>query len=219
MKEKKSPLQKMLNVWAISLIVWSLYRYFLSSSTWVDEVIAKPIIFILPVLYFIVQIEKSNILEALWIKPKEILKDLIFALVIGLILIVTVFLAFTINHHSVPSIHLQLKVIFPMATLALITAISEEILSRGFIVKRLFEDSKNIWSSSVTGSILFFILYLPALLTSKSIHGNIILVFMIMNFMLGFANSLIFLYRKSLTASIFINAIYSFIIMSYVLFS
>ena len=45
MKENVSPLQKSLNVWAIILILWSIYRANFGTSlpTWLDEFLVKPL--------------------------------------------------------------------------------------------------------------------------------------------------------------------------------
>ena len=52
--------QKVLNVWAVILILWSIYRAKLALPEWFDEFIAKPLIFILPVYLFIRKVEKGN---------------------------------------------------------------------------------------------------------------------------------------------------------------
>ena len=62
MKQKTSPTQKALNVWAIVLIIWALYRakFRTDLPIWFDEFIAKPAVFILPIYYYISRYEKKN---------------------------------------------------------------------------------------------------------------------------------------------------------------
>src|SRR3990167_1974441 len=87
MKEKLTSTQKALNLWAIVLIIWSVYRTYFRMPEWFDEVVAKPLVFVLPVLYYIRRIDHRGILESLYLnlKPKKIISDIIFSLVVGLI--------------------------------------------------------------------------------------------------------------------------------------
>ena len=62
MKEKKeiSSTQKALNLWAVILIIWAIYRTYFKLPEWFDEFIAKPLVFVLPVLVYIRTVEKRN---------------------------------------------------------------------------------------------------------------------------------------------------------------
>ena len=59
MKSKATPTQKALNLWAVVLIVWAIYRAKFKLPEWFDEFVAKPIVFVLPVYYYIQKIEKK----------------------------------------------------------------------------------------------------------------------------------------------------------------
>ncbi|PIP62592.1 hypothetical protein COW98_03175, partial [Candidatus Roizmanbacteria bacterium CG22_combo_CG10-13_8_21_14_all_35_9] len=95
---------------------------------------------------------------------------------------------------------------------ALATGITEEILSRGFILRKLYEESKNVLSSIFFASLLFFFLHVPILFTNIKITGNMLLMFMATDMLLSMVNGLIFLQKRSLTIPIFIHAFYNIII-------
>jgi membrane protease YdiL (CAAX protease family) len=99
---------------------------------------------------------------------------------------------------------------------ALATGISEEILSRGFVLKRLYEDSKNILTSSFFASILFFFLHVPILFTNIKLTGNLLLFFMVTDIILSLFNSFVFLIRKSLFLPIFIHALYNITLLLFI---
>ena len=103
-----------------------------------------------------------------------------------------------------------------MIALALATGISEEILSRGFILKRLYEESKNIYTSSFFASVLFFFLHVPILFTNHKLTGDLLLLFMGTDLMLSLVNSFMFLDRKNLFVPIFIHAFYNLSIILFV---
>ena len=83
MKKETSPLQKMLNIWAIVLILWAFYRTKFSLPEPIDEFIVKPAVFILPVYYFIKHVEKSDFLSGIWLKTNNFIADSKFGLSIG----------------------------------------------------------------------------------------------------------------------------------------
>lgn len=83
-----------------------------------------------------------------------------------------------------------------IVTMAVATGISEEILSRGFVLKKLYEDSKNIYTSSFFASTLFFFLHVPILFTNYRLNGNMILLVMGTDLILSLVNCFVFLERK-----------------------
>lgn len=213
MKKHISPTQKALNVWAIILILWSLYRAKLSLPEWFDEFVAKPLIFIAPIAYYIIKIEKKDFFSSLWLSKKNILQDLY----LGLAVLVAFFLVALIPVYvksktlspaggSFDALFIQLISYLPIAVA---TALSEEILSRGFVLKRLFQESNSILSSSFTASVLFFILHIPILFTNLKLTGGMLILFMFTDLVLSLANSFIFLGRRSLILPILIHAFYN----------
>jgi len=94
----------------------------------------------------------------------------------------------------------------------LATGITEEILSRGFVLKKLYEQSKNVYSSTFFASVLFFFLHVPILFANPRINGTMLLMFMTTDLLLSMINGIIFLEKKSLTAPILIHAFYNIII-------
>jgi len=217
MKDKKvTPTQRALNLWAVILIVWSIYRTYFKLPEWFDEFIAKPAVFVLPVLVYIRSVEKKEILSGLFINKnfKNFIKEFFISFGIGLILLTT----------ALFSVYLRFKKVvlfgrFPefnqfglIVLTALATGITEEILSRGFVLKRLYEESRNVYSSTFFASILFFFLHVPILFASAKINGSMLLVFMVTDLLLSMVTGLIMLQRKSLTVPIFIHAFYNIVV-------
>lgn len=220
MKEKISPTQRALNLWAIILIVWSVYRAKLQLPEWFDEFIAKPVVFILPVYYYIKNVEGKKFFPALYLKLKTFFSDVVLGMTMGGIFFATAFLA---NWFKMKKITLfgqtsgyGVQGILLVIALALATGISEEILSRGFILKRLYEESKNIYTSSFFASVLFFVLHVPILFTNLKLTGNLLLMFMATDLILSLVNSFIFLERKSLILPILIHAFYNLTIVLFI---
>lgn len=215
-KKKITSTQKALNLWAVVLIVWSIYRTYFKLPEWFDEFVAKPLVFVLPILVYIRTVEKKEILSSLFINKnfKNFIKEFFISFGIGLVLLLTALLSVYLRFRKVglfghfPSFN-QFGLI---VITALATGITEEILSRGFILKRLYEESKNAYSSTFFASILFFFLHVPILFTNNRINGSMLLMFMVTDLLLSMVNGLIMIQRKSLTVPILIHAFYNVVV-------
>lgn len=218
MKEKITPTQRALNLWAIILIIWSIYRAKFKMPDWFDEFIAKPSVFILPVLYYIKRYEKTDLRSALGFKSKSLKSDIIMGVFIGVILVASSILAYFVRTRTLrfPQLTVSWEQAGMILLIAFATSVSEEILSRGFILKRLYEESKNVFTATFFSSILFFFLHVPILFTNAKLTGNLLLMFMATDLMLSFVNSITFLQTNSLILPIFIHAMYNAVIMLFI---
>ncbi len=217
MKDKRvTQTQKALNLWAVILILWSIYRTYFKLPEWFDEFIAKPLVFVLPVFIYIKWVEKKEFFSSLYLNKnlKVFLKEFFISLGIGLLLLLTALIAIYLKFKKVGQFgHFfgfnQLALIF---ITALATGITEEIVSRGFVLKRLYEESKNAYSSTFFASILFFFLHVPILFASSKINGSMLLIFMATDLLLSMVTGLIMIQRKSLTVPILIHAFYNVVV-------
>lgn len=223
MKKHISHIHKALNVWGIILIIWSIYRsYFgVSLPAWVDEFIMKPLIFVLPVYYFITRVEKKNFFSGLHLTFLNVRNDILWGIGIGLVFFLSGAFGNYVKLKTLDVSLLLRGVVFQenlvlIILIALATGITEEILSRGFILKRLYEDSRNIITSSFFASILFFLLHVPILFTSDRIIGFILLRVMFTDLILSFAVSFLYLERKSLILPILIHTFYNLSIQFFI---
>lgn len=214
--KKRDNTQKALNLWAIILIVWSLYRANLRLPEWFDEFIIKPLVFILPVYFYIARIEKGKFFKGISWSLKSIKKDLLVGVGIGLILFLTVVVANSIKAHKLILIKINPSLIGYFLIISLMTAVSEEILSRGFVLKRLYQESNNVLTSSFYASFLFLFLHIPSLFTSEKLNGYTIIFILLTDMVLSLVNSLLFLDRKNLTPSILVHAFYNLTIYLFI---
>lgn len=207
-------IEKVLNVWAIVLIAWSVYRGIFRTDLpiWFDEFIAKPLIFLLPLIYFINKNEKKNFFTAVALKNKGVGKEITIGVLLGLIFFVTGAIGIYVRQNGALldlGALFQGKNVIYFAVISLFTSASEEILSRGFVLKRLYEQSKNVFSSSFFASLLFFFLHVPILFTTERITGTMLLQVMLTDLVLSLAVSFLFIRRGNLIAPIVVHAFYS----------
>jgi membrane protease YdiL (CAAX protease family) len=219
MKEKTTPTQRVLNLWAIILILWSFYRVNFKLPDWFDEFIAKPLVFVLPVYWYIKKYEKTNFFSALGLKTKKIKSDIFMGFVIGGLFYLAAVLANFLKYKKLILFNRSIsdpKLIILTILIALATGISEEILSRGFVLKRLYQESKNIFSSSFFASILYFFLHIPMLFTNPKITGGFLIFFMGTDLVLSLITSFIFLGGSGLLLPILIHSFYNIAILLFI---
>lgn len=215
MKQKVSETQSVLNVWAIVVIIWSAYRSYFRTELpiWFDEFIAKPAIFILPIHFYLTHIKKESFLKALDFRSNKNISDILIGFSIGVVFVVVAVLTFlSKNNFSLSRLVGEYSYSWLLLYLgiSIASSISEEVVSRGFVLKRLYGESKNIFSSVFFASLLFFFLHIPILFTNPGLRGNLLFQIMISDFILSFAVSFIFLARKNLIIPIVIHALYNF---------
>ena len=213
MKSKEvSKTQRTLNIWAITVFIWSIYRYYFKTSLpiWFDEFIAKPAVFLLPLTYYINKYEKQEWLTALDLKFRHISKDVIIGLAVGLIFFVSGALGYWTKYQSFELFdRLNPMILGYFLFISFASSFTEEILSRGFVLKRLYEESKNIFSSSFFASFLFFFLHVPILFSNPEMKGTLLIQVMITDLVLSLAISLIYLLRRNVIVPIIIHTLYN----------
>jgi membrane protease YdiL (CAAX protease family) len=210
----RSPLQRVLNVWAIILIIWSIYRAYFKTDLpiWFDEFIAKPIVFLGPVYYYITRVEKKDFFAGVDLKFHGLSSNIILGFFIGLIFFASGALGLVLKSQSIVE---PFKSLPPISTIlfflmiAVVTSVSEEVVSRGFVLRRFYDESKSVVTSSFLTSILFFFLHVPILFTNEKIIGFTLIRVMMTDLVLSLAVSFIYLERRSLVLPIMIHSFYN----------
>lgn len=219
MAHEPSKIQKVLNIYGIVLIIWSIYRVKLSGlgiPEWFDEVIAKPFVFLLPTYIYIVHSELHSFISGIHLYSKSVRKDILIGLGIGSTFFISALAAHIFKHGGIDVAQFKTYSFLILILVTLATAFTEEAFARGFILSRMYADSKNVYSSAFNSSILFLILHIPILFTVPDLRGNLLLIFLATDFVLSLVNSFVFLDRKNIIAPVLIHALYNIALLLYV---
>lgn len=157
-------------VWLFVFLMWTFYRIFVAQTEFIDELIAKPLFFILPVILVVVGIEKKPLSEiGFRFTLKSVITDIFIATLIGSIFAVE---AIVVNGIKYGGLSLSVLPVvrtsgglLPFALITLSTAACEEIVSRGYIFNRLLQTEGSEVRATVITTILFILLHLPILFT------------------------------------------------------
>jgi len=208
----ESKIEKLLTSWGIVVILWSLFRANFAPPLWFSELVAKPLIFILPIYLFVSKNEPGkNFLTAIGFPKKGYFREILL----------TLFLMAFIMGFGLLSLYTsqEVKIVFlnkfdfsklgTILFLALSSAFSEEILGRGFLLNYLQKYSKNFLMALFISATLFFILYLPGALT-LNLSGPDLFLNLVLNFALSFITGIAFYLRKNLLPAIGVHAMIVF---------
>ena len=206
-----SQTQKAFNVWGIVLAVWAVYRATIGieSSMYFDEIILKPLHFIVPVLFYIKTFEHKTIAHGLWLDRKNIASHIRAALLIcaPVVLLYMIFLVFQRDQVSWQSV-------VPLMIIALGMSVSEEVLSRGFVARHIWEESSSAVKTVIQASVMHMFLRIPRIMTTATLFGNTLILFVVGDLLISIVLTVVFLWRKSLVPVIIIRFLYSYFLMS-----
>jgi len=213
-KRVVSPTQKAFNVWGLILIAWAFYRstYGLGMPVAIDELIIKPLLFVVPVLYYIKHFEHKDLIAGLWLYSKSIWKDIQFGLILSIPLIA--FFAYIALFQNKNLSWSQLPIIF---IVAFAMSISEEILSRGFVARHIWQETHSVVKTIIQASLLYIFLRIPHIMTMPEIFGQKLIWFFLAELLVAVTATGIYLWRRSLITVIIVRTIYSFILMTMLL--
>ncbi|MBI2617763.1 CPBP family intramembrane metalloprotease [Candidatus Gottesmanbacteria bacterium] len=201
-------------VWFGIFLIWSLFRASFVFPEWVDELLVKPLVFVVPVLIVVHFIEKRGIGSlGLVQKPAAFLQDLYLGVAIGALFAIEGMVANYLKYGTVSfGPILAVKLTGGLGTFLVLnffTSVWEEILGRGYLYKRMNEFSKNQFWAAVSSSFLFLLLHIPIVFTRLHLTGVALVVYPISILLLGITNSYLYSFRKSLTLPILVHTFWN----------
>lgn len=191
-------------VYLIIFVSWVIYRYTTHFSEIFDETVAKPLIWICPVILVLIYKKiPLSILNLKFPKPKLIMISIFIGIGLALLQIIPNLLKG--NGIFFAGIGKFDWIVVVLATLG--TAISEEIVFRGFLLQQL----KQIFSpliANITTSFLFALIHIPILIWINHSSGLIFYLGLYAVLVASLIFGALFIKTKNLSASIiahFIN--------------
>jgi len=207
-------------LWFIIFLAWALYRANFFNPDWIDEFIVKPLIFVLPVLVVNFFVERQGLVGLGLSAPfKNLLIDGYIGVVLGVLFAVEGMFANLIKYGTFSftpllQFHLAGGVgLFLLINIA--TAVSEEILARGYLYNRLFTLSKQQFWAALVSNLLFLILHIPIIFSRLHLSGFSIIMYPATIVILGFTNCYLFTLRKSIVLPILLHTFWNMTVALY----
>ena len=193
---------------AYLLVIWGFYRFLFKLPEDVEEFFIKPILWLLPVVYFLKK-EKAG-LETIGITHKNIFPAIYFALFLGVIFAIE---GIAVNYIKYREFDFSANVgetfFFYSLLLSIATAISEEITFRGYLFTRIWHALGNVWTANAVTSIVWALIHIPISIFWWKLDSGETLSFVVLTTVFAIGSAFIFAKTRNIISSIILHVLWS----------
>jgi membrane protease YdiL (CAAX protease family) len=189
------------------LLVWGFYRFLFKQPEEIEELLIKPVLWLIPVFYLIKK-EKTGI-SSLGITGKNLFQSIYFALSLAVVFTLEgVFINFLKYGEFNFSANLGQRALFTSLGLSLVTAVTEEITFRGYIFNRVWNVLGREWFSNILVSIIWGIIHIPIAIFwwDLTLSGTIGYILLTITF--GIGSAFVFARTKNVISSILLHTMW-----------
>ncbi len=192
---------------AYLLIVWGFYRLLFKLPDEIEELILKPIIWLVP-LVFLLKKEKMGI-SSLGITLKNLFPAVYFSLGLGAIFALeAVVLNYTKYGNFVFAANIGEKFILSSIGLSFATAFSEEIAFRGYIFNRVWKALGNEWVANLTTSVAWGLIHVPVVIFVWKLNFSATVIYLLLTTLFGVGSAFVFARTKNVFSSILLHVLW-----------
>lgn len=191
------------------LIVWGFYRVLFKLPDQIEEIVIKPVVWLVPVFGFTLFKEKES-LESLGITFKNLFPAVYFSIALGALFgVVAMVLNFvkyggTFNFGA----NLGQLPLFSSIGVSFATAISEEITFRGYIMGRLWRALDNEITANLITSGLWVLIHIPVTVFILKLALPAAFVYLMLTFVYSLGAGFIYARTRNVFAPIFLHVLW-----------
>lgn len=209
-KEELSP-KHVFSLFSFIFVLWVAYRYFPEIlPAWIEELILKPIIWLIPTFWMVTHIEKKA-LSSLGISSANLFPSLYWGIGLGLVFALEGLLVNILKYGGLltgPTQYTMWSFVGAIF-LSFATACSEEIVFRGYIFNRLWQIWKKEGLANIVSAFLFVLIHLPVGVFVLGYTPSAMLVFLFLVFVFGFGSAFVFARTGNIFSSILLHVFWS----------
>lgn len=192
---------------AYLLLAWSLYRLLFRLPDEIEELIIKPIVWLIP-LFWLTAKEKLS-LNSLGITFKNLFPALYLSLGLGAIFVLEAVLA---NFFKYGQLNFGANIgnlpILSSLGISFATAFSEETAFRGYIFGRIWYVLKDEWAANVASSLIWTIVHVPIAFFVWKFDLISATLYLILTAVFGMGSAFIFGKTKNVFGSVFLHVLW-----------
>lgn len=189
-------------------LIWGFYRFLFKLPDEVEELVIKPVIWLLPVL-FLLKKEKKGF-DSIGITLKNLFPAIYYALGLGAFFVIEAVFVNFVKYGGQFDLGANIgnMSLMPALGLSLATAISEEITFRGYIFTRINGYIKNdLWSNLVT-SLFWSVIHVPVTVFVWKLDLTASLTYLFLTAIFGVGSAFVFSKTKNITSSILLHVLW-----------
>lgn len=198
----------LLSLWLFIASVWAAYRYFFRNPEWLDELVFKPIVFLVPVCWFLVK-HGGLTAAALGFRRSAVSQIIKWGGGFGLFLVIENIFIWQLRGKYLQIDLGQILPLIQVLVISLGTAISEEILYRGFLLERIQKVVPQASLANFINAILFSLAHVTIAIMVFHYLGRELIAYLFVIFILGYAQGIIYQRSGSIYSSIFAHTLWN----------
>ncbi len=189
------------------LIIWALYRFLFKLPDQVEEIVIKPIIWLVPIFWLTAK-EKFSY-DSLGLTFKKFFPSIYLSLGLGAVFVFEALLTnvlkygrlnFTANIGDLP--------IIISFGISLVTAFSEEIAFRGYIFGRLWFSLSDEWAANVISSLIWTVVHIPIAFFIWKLSMAAGIFYLLLTAAFGIGSAFIFGRTRNIYGSILLHVLW-----------
>lgn len=213
MAGKKGSLSKVFYYFLYLLLIWTGYRYFFKLPSPVEEFLIKPVVWLLPILLFLIK-DKKKKAESLGITSKNLFSGIYLVLALGAVFAIEAIFINLIKYDGFKfSSDIKGVAFFASFFVSLATAFTEEISFRGFVFTRVWDGLKNEWSANLITSLFWVLVHAPVLIFTAGINPGQILLNLVLTTIYSIGAGFIFARTKNVFSPVLLHVLWSWPIL------
>lgn len=193
---------------AYLLVIWGFYRFLFELPSEVEELFIKPVVWLLPVLYFVYNKEKLNI-ASLGFTLKNLFPSVYMAIGLGAVFVMEGVLT---NFLKYGGLHFGANIgNLPLMTslgLSFATAFTEETAFRGYVFTRIWSATKNEWSANLITSGLWTLIHVPIAFFVWKLNLAAALTYLMLTAIYGIGAAFVFGKTRNILSPILLHVLW-----------
>lgn len=199
---------KYATIYAVYLIlVWGFYRFLFRLPDQVEELVIKPIVWLVPLVFLL---KKEGIgLSSLGFTLKNLFPAVYFSLGLGAVFVME---GLFVNYAKYGSLNFAANIgALPLMTslgISFATAFSEETAFRGYIFSRFAFALKNEWTANIVQTVLWTGIHVPIAFFVWNLSLSAALLYLALTAVFGLGSAFIFGRTNNIVGSILLHVLW-----------
>ena len=218
MPNKTAQLKHVISYYAFLLVVWGFFRALIRLPEPIEELVLKPLIWILP-LVFVLKKEGGG-LESLGWTTKGLLKSIFYIVIAGGLIyegvVISLGLIFEDNLDKInlfTSFGAHKDVLLSGLALSVVTAVIEETVFRGFIFNRLNKIFNNELFANVVSSVAWVLIHMPIFIFVYKLSPDNLVFRGLLSTVFAVASAYLFARTKNIVPSVFLHIFWPWVLI------